>query len=88
MFLKLNYKFTKHVYLQKELKMDFKPNTSLVSEFKIYDTTGRRIKEVCLNESNSNSFQIINCAELQSGLYFVRFQTENKTKVIPFSIGN
>ena len=86
--LETSLKIAPNPILNKELKLYFKTNTSLVSEFTIYDTTGRLVKAVYLNDSNSNGFQIINCEELQSGLYFGRFQTGNKIKTIPFSLGN
>jgi hypothetical protein len=72
----------------KELKVYIKNTSSLVSELTIYDATGRQVKQVQLSENPSAEFQIINCEELQSGIYFGRLQTDSFSKSIPFSILN
>lgn len=74
--------------MNKELKLYFKTTPNLISEFTIYDTTGRLVKEVHLRDSNSNGFQIINCEELGPGLYFGCFKTDAITKTIRFSVSN
>jgi hypothetical protein len=74
--------------VNKELKLYINNTTPLVSEFTIYDAMGRQVKQVQLNENNSNGVQSINCEELQSGLYFGRLQTENFSKTIPFYLLN
>jgi hypothetical protein len=72
----------------KELKLYINNTTPLSSEFIIYDAMGRQVKQLQLHENTSSGFQIINCVELNSGLYFGRFQTETFSKTIPFSISN
>ena len=72
----------------KELKVFIKNTSSLVSEFTIYDATGRQVKQVQLTENLYAEFQTINCEELQAGLYFGRLQTASFSKSIPFSISN
>jgi hypothetical protein len=74
--------------VNKELKLYINNTTPLVSEFTIYDAMGRQVKQVQLNENNSNGVQSLNCEELQSGLYFGRLQTENFSKTIPFYLLN
>ncbi len=86
--LETSLKIAPNPIVNKELKLYFEPTATLYSEFTIYDTMGRLIKKVPLSDTNSNDYQIINCEELQMGLYFGRFQTGIKSKTIPFSIDN
>ncbi len=74
--------------LNKELKLYFNTTSSLISEFMIFDTMGRLMKVVQLNDTNSNGFQIINCEELNPGLYFGCFKTDSIAKTIRFSVSN
>ena len=72
----------------KELKLYINNTTPLSSEFTIYDTMGRQVKQVQLHENASNGFQIINCEELNTGLYFGCFKTDAIAKTIRFSVSN
>ncbi len=73
----------------KELKLYFNNSTNLKSEFTIYDATGRLVKQFHLIESNwQNGFQSLDCQELNSGLYFGKFQTGATSKTISFSVLN
>lgn len=73
----------------KELKLYFKNTFNLDSEFIIIDATGRLVKQFHMSDSNlQNGFQTIDCQELNSGLYFGKFQIGSASKTIPFSIIN
>ena len=73
----------------KEVKLYFNNATNLDSEFTIYDTTGRLVKQLHFSDSNwQNQFQSIDCQELNSGLYFGKFQIGAASKTITFSILN
>jgi hypothetical protein len=86
--LETSLKIAPNPIVNKELKLYYKTTATSVSEFTIYDTMGRLVKKARLSDTNSNGFQTINCEELQSGLYFGMFQSENKINTISFSIGN
>ena len=73
----------------KEVKLYFNNATNLDSEFTIYDTTGRLVKQLHFSDSNwQNQFQSIDCQGLNSGLYFGKFQIGAASKTITFSILN
>lgn len=73
----------------KELKLFFNNNSNLESEFTIYDATGRLVKQFHINNFDTqNEFQLIDCHELNAGLYFGKFEIGTKSKTIRFSILN
>ena len=73
----------------KNLKLYFSNSSNLESEFSIFDATGRLVKQFHLIDSNmQNGCQEINCQDLNSGLYFGKFQIGAAFKTISFSILN
>jgi len=73
----------------KEVKLYFNNATNLDSEFTIYDTTGRLVRQFHLSNANFlDEFQTIDCQELNSGLYFGKFQIGTTSKTLTFSILN
>ena len=73
----------------KELKLYFNNSFYLDSDFTIYDATGRLVKQFHLSNANfQDGFQTMDCQELQSGLYFGKFQIGVVSKTITFSILN
>lgn len=74
--------------VNKELKLYFKNQSLLIGTFTIYDAMGRLVKEEQLEGNSSDEFQIINCAELKSGVYFGKYQTNSVSKIIRFGISN
>lgn len=74
--------------VNKELKLYLNKRPSLDATFFIYDTMGRIVKQGQFGDNYSNGFQIINCEELNPGLYFGCFKTDAIAKTIRFSVSN
>ena len=69
----------------KILKGHFTSATVSKSMVVIFDSLGRAVKQLELDASTNNSFEI-DCANLNSGIYFAKVVSESNTKTIKFII--